>query len=101
MTTKAGGSRSCAPRQDVKRWSTLVATRCTPESPERRAYVRRRRRPSRQDGAETDKGQPGKLNVCARVGREGIHARPELYAATSLLEALKVVLSEVATGERG
>ena len=29
------------------------------------------------------------------------HARPELYASTPPLEALKVVLSEIATGERG
>ena len=28
------------------------------------------------------------------------HARPELYASTPPLEALKVVLSEIATGER-
>ena len=50
MTTKVGGlTLSCDPRQDVRRWSTFVATRCTPEFSERRAYVRRRRRPSRQD----------------------------------------------------
>ena len=29
------------------------------------------------------------------------HARPELYASTPPLEALKVVLSEIATGKRG
>ena len=29
------------------------------------------------------------------------HARPELYASTPPLEALKVVLSEMATGKRG
>ena len=29
------------------------------------------------------------------------HARPELYASTPPLEALKAVLSEVATGKRG
>ena len=29
------------------------------------------------------------------------HARPELYASTQPLEALKVVLSEIATSERG
>ena len=45
---KAGGlTLSCAPRRDVRRWRTFVATRCTPESPERRACGRRRRRPSR------------------------------------------------------
>ena len=32
MTTKAGGlTRSCAPRQDAKKWSTSVPTRCTRE----------------------------------------------------------------------
>ena len=29
------------------------------------------------------------------------HARPEPYASTPPLEALKVVLSEIATGKRG
>ena len=38
MTTKAGDlTLSCALRQDVSRWSTFVATRCTQECPERRA----------------------------------------------------------------
>ena len=43
---------------------------------------------------ETDKGQSGKPNVCARwVAKEyKTDARPELYAATPPLEALKVVL---------
>ena len=52
--------------------------------------------------AETDKGQPGKPNVRARwIAKEyKTHARPELYASTPPLEALKVVLSEIATGER-
>ena len=53
--------------------------------------------------AETDKGQPGKPNVRARwVAKEyTTYASPELYASTPPLEALKVVLSEIATGERG
>ena len=53
--------------------------------------------------AETDKGQPEKPNVRARwVAKEyETHARPELYASTPPLEALKVVLSEIATGKRG
>ena len=64
---------------------------------------------STQDGkgaeagwAETDRGQPGKPNVHARwVAKEyKTHARPELYASAPPLEALKVVLSEIATGER-
>ena len=52
---------------------------------------------------ETDKGQPKKPNVRARwVAKEyKTHARPELYASTPPLEALKVVLSEIATGQRG
>ena len=42
MTTDAGGwTRSCAPRQDVRRWSAFVVTRFTRESPEKCAYVRR------------------------------------------------------------
>ena len=63
MTTKAGGlTLSCAPRQHVRRWSTLVATRCTRECPERRAYMRRSRNRSRQDWR-----RPGKPNVRARL----------------------------------
>ena len=52
--------------------------------------------------AETDKGQQGKPNVRARcVAKEyKTHATPELYASTPPLEALKIVLSEIATGER-
>ena len=40
--------------------------------------------------------------MCARDGlrRNTRHARPELYASTPPLEALKVVLSEIATSER-
>ena len=53
--------------------------------------------------AETDKGQPRKPNVRARwVAKDNkTHARPELYVSTPPLEALKVVLSEIATGKRG
>ena len=52
---------------------------------------------------EIAKGQPGKPNVRARwVANEyKTHARPELYASSPPLEALKVVLSEVASGKRG
>ena len=52
--------------------------------------------------AETDKGQPGKLNVRAkRVAKKfKTHGRPELYASTPPSEALKVVLCEIAMGER-
>ena len=53
--------------------------------------------------AEIDKGLPRKPNVRARwvAMEKQTHARPELYASTLPLEALKVVLSEIATGERG
>ena len=66
--------------------------------PERgRAYVRRGKAPIKTGLAETDKGQPGKPNVRARwVAKEyKTYARPDLYASTPPLEALKVVLSEV------
>ena len=58
--------------------------------------------PIKTGWAETDKVQPGKPDVRARwVAKEyKTHARPELYASTPPLEALKVVLSEIATGER-
>ena len=59
--------------------------------------------PIKTGWAETDKGQPGKPNVRARwVAKEyKTHARPELYASTPPLEALKVVVSKIATGKRG
>ena len=59
--------------------------------------------PTKTGWAETDKGQPGKPNACVSwVAKEyKTHARPELYALTPPLEALNVVLSEIATGERG
>ena len=59
------------------------------------------RAPIKTGWAETDKGQPGHPNVRASwVSKEyKTHARPELHAST--LEALKVVLSEIATGKRG
>ena len=101
MTSKAGGlTQGCAPRQDVRRWSTFVATGCTQESPGRCANVRRGKHPSRQVG-RTDKGQPGKPNVRARWAPKEYktHARPELYASTP--PALEVLLSEVATEKRG
>ena len=61
------------------------------------------RAPIKTGWADTDKGQPGKPNVRGRwVAKEyKTHARPELYASTSPLEALKVVLSEIATAKRG
>ena len=63
---------------------------------------RRESHPSRQDGRRLTRGNPGKPNVRARwVAKEyNTHARPELHAPTPPLEALKVVLSEIATGTR-
>ena len=54
--------------------------------------------PIKTGWAETDKGRL----TCARGGsrRSTTHAWPELYASTPPLEALKVVLSEIATGDR-
>ena len=51
-------------------------------------------------GRRPTKGQPGKPNVRARWDAKECktHARPELYASTPPLEALKVVLSEIANG---
>ena len=68
-------------------------------------YIRRHkmyaRVPREVCSRETGKA-PIKPNVRARwVAKEyKTHARPELYASTPPLEALKVVLSEIATGER-
>ena len=52
---------------------------------------------------DTDKEQPGKTNVRSRwVAKEyKTQAGPELYASTPPLDALRVVSSEIATGERG
>ena len=104
MTTKAGGlTRGCAPMQDVKRWSTSVATRCTREYPEIRVLRQTGKASIKTGWAETDKGQPGTPKVRARWVAKAYktHARRELYASTPPLEALKVVLSEIATGKRG
>ena len=59
------------------------------------------RAPIKTGLAETDKGQPGKPNVRARWApkENKTHTRPELYASTPPLQVLKVVLSEIATGE--
>ena len=63
MTTKVCGLiRSCAPRQDVKKWSTYVATTCTQETCLRETG----KAPIKTGWAETDKVQSGKPNVRAR-----------------------------------
>ena len=55
--------------------------------------------PIKTGWVDIDKGQPGKPSVRVRWAAKECktHARPELYASTPPLEALKVVLSEVAT----
>ena len=100
---RAGGlTPSCASRQDVRRLSTFVTTRCTLDSPVYICLSETGRAPIKTGWAETDKGQPGKPNVRARwVAKDyKTQARPELQASTPPLEALKVVLSEIATGKR-
>ena len=71
-------TRSCAPRQDVRRWSTFVT---------REAFLRETvKAPIKTGWAETDKGQPEKPKRAREVGREGT----------------QVVLSQAATrGKRG
>ena len=58
--------------------------------------------PFKTGWAETDKEPPGRAQSARRwVAKEyKTHARPELHASTPPLESLKVVLSEIATGER-
>ena len=94
-----GWTPSCAPRQDVRRWSPFVVTRCTRESPERRAYMRRRRRPSRQDGRRLTRDSEGSPR-CARGGSRRSTRHTQDQNSTPPLEALKVVLSEAVTSKR-
>ena len=104
MTTKAGGSiQICAPRQDEKKWSTSVATRCTSESSWEVCLRETGRAPIKTRWVETDKEQSGKPKVRARwIAKEyKTNTRPELYASWPPLNALKVVVSESATGKRG
>ena len=82
--------------------SAFFATRCTPDSPVRRACVRRERRPLKQDGRRLTRDSQGSPTCARWVAKEWkTHAWPELDASTPPLEALKAVLSEVATGKRG
>ena len=79
-----------------------MTTRCTRESPREACLRETEKAPIKTGWAETDQGTT-KAAQCARevVAREYMtHARPELYASTPPLEALKVLLSEIATGER-
>ena len=72
MTTKAVGfTQSCAPRQDVKRWSTSVATRCAPVSSREVCLRETGKAPIKVGWAETEKGQVGKAKRARQVGREG------------------------------
>ena len=97
-TQDCGLIRSCAPRPGKRKWSTSVATRCTQLSPEKRAYVKREGQPSRQD-RQGNQESP----TCARGGsRRGTRRTQDQNCTRRLhLEALKVVLSEIATGKRG
>ena len=93
MTAKAGGlTWSCAPRQDVRRRITFVATKCTRDSPERRGPVRRRTGPSRQDGRRLTREPNERALWVAKEYKT--HARPECCKSTPPREALKVVVSE-------
>ena len=101
-TKTTSSTRSCVPRQDVKRWSTSADTKMHTRVPREVCLRETGKAPLKTGWAETDKGQPGKPNVRARlVAKEyKTHARPELCASTPLLEALNIVLSGIATGER-
>ena len=70
-------------------------------SPEKRPNVRREGHPSRQ-WRRTRDNQGSPTYAWRRVAKEyQMHARSRLYASTLPLEALKVVLAEIATGKRG
>ena len=105
-TTKAGGSIwSCAEEVEQIRCEEVEYIhphKMYTRVPREVCLRETGRAPIKTGWAETDKGQPGKPNVRARwVAKEyKTHARPELYASTPPLEALKVVLSEIATGKR-
>ena len=71
---------------------------CAKARQEEVEYIRRHKEtPSRQDGRRPTRGNQGSP-TCAKYKT---HARPELYASTQPLEALKIVLLEIATGKRG
>ena len=76
---------------DLRSWSTFGVTRCTRESRGRRASVRLRMHQSRMV-KKTDKGRPEAPNIRARwVAKDfKTEARPELYAPTPPLEALRM-----------
>ena len=82
-------TRSCAPRQDVQKWSTFVATRCTRESLKRVCLRETEKAPIKTGWAETDKGQPGKPNVRARwVAKDyKTHARPKIVHLDPLVSS--------------
>ena len=95
-------SELCA-RQGERKWSTSVATRCTQESPEKCAYARQEGHPSRQDRQRLTRDNQGSPTSARGGSRRNTktHARPQLYTPTPPLEALRDVLSEIATGTRG
>ena len=104
MTTQAGGlTLSCAPRQRREYVEYIRRQNMYTRVPREVCLREREGHPSRQDGRRLTRGNQGSP-TCARGGsrRNTRHTqRRELYASTPLLEALKVVLSEIATAERG
>ena len=63
--------------------------------------MKREGHPSRQDGRRPTRGNRVSHVRARWVAKEyKTHARPELYASTPPLEALRFVLSEIATGKR-
>ena len=85
-----------APKPDVRRWSTSGVTRFTRGCRGRHVSVTLGTHLIRKGCVETDKGQPGK----AQHTREG-GSRRTSHATALPLQALKMVLSEIATGGRG
>ena len=73
-TTKEGGStRSCVPRQDVKRWSTSRRHKMYVRVPREVCSLETGKAPQQGGvGRRPTRGQLGKPNVRARWGRKGI-----------------------------
>ena len=59
----------CAPKPDVRRWSTLGVTRYTREVLSETCFRETGKAPIRTGCVETDKGQPGKPNISGREAR--------------------------------
>ena len=59
----------CAPKPDVRRWSTLSVTRYTREVLSETCFRETGKAPIRTGCVETDKGQPRKPNISGREAR--------------------------------